>query len=350
MTKKTKSQLVKSEITKMFPDLTFSVTGGYATYTPQITISITAIKNSFLNPFEGLEYKTSFINEDETTQKNGLTSYRPAQLAKGEEIPLRHTELTGKLLEVYNEILKVIEKHYGNFKAGDSMFDELDNYFFDINLGKWNKELKFNGKNISEYFTPAIEYKEDFENFNRSIYTNEEINNIEFDSFYTDYPEKVKNYFINKLAAKKQNNTTTKTTHAKREPISYIFTAKTGTYTAKNGDVWNTLILTETVPKNEWKDFIAMLKAEGIGFYNSKAKAILTDKVETPTPTASEPTETTQKKNNLTNANAKQTTIKGVLVPNLFTQKEEKTEKEAKLFFKSSLQLETTNAQLLVGM
>lgn len=151
----TAAQKVKKELTKKFPNLKFSVVGGYATHTPKIEVAIMEIKNDFINPIMDYEHSTNFINVTEDKQVSGLTSF--ALLEKGCDHANYH--YIGKTKEVVTQIFKIIEKYYGAFERGDSMIDSLNNYFYDIDFGKWNKPLIYNSVSVQEVFKD-LEYVE----------------------------------------------------------------------------------------------------------------------------------------------------------------------------------------------
>ncbi len=152
------SQKVKKELTKKFPELKISVRGGWATHTAKIDVSIMEIKNSFINPIQDYKHDTHYVNIDADTQLQGLTSF--CLIRKGTGDATRN--FTGKTKKVIDDIFKIIETHYGKHKRGNSMIDSFDNYFYDIDFGKWDKPLIYNSVSIVEVYK-HLEYAEEKE-------------------------------------------------------------------------------------------------------------------------------------------------------------------------------------------
>jgi len=196
-------------------------------------------KINIFNKLKGMNYNQAsvYMKENEPTlpyNNMAMSAGYYHEVLSGTQSRLSSNYFRGAFKKYLINLEKLIKKHGDWFDQSDSQTDYFNTAFYiDINL---------------------VDYK---------------FNPITKPKILTD-----KNHTSDLFIEKMKQET--------KAPISYIFTATPGTYIAKNGDTWNTLKLTETVPKEDWKEFIKMLKDEDIGFYNSKAKAILTDKV-TPT-------------------------------------------------------------------
>jgi len=261
------SQKVKKELTKMFPDLKISVRGGLATYTAKIDVAIMEIKNSFINPVQDYEHDIHFVNINADTQAHGLISF--PLIRNGNEDATRH--FAGKTKEVIDDIFKVIEAHYGTHERGDSMIDSFDNYFYDIDFGKWDKPLIYNGVSIADIFED-LEYTEEKEYPYKNIVTTgapEKFNN--FDELQALHLE----YLLSLMPKSKE--TKRESTSQEVAGFDEIFQAATveDFKHTQTGEILKVLKLSNQLSREDFKDFRAQLKEKAFGYYSRYAKGFI---------------------------------------------------------------------------
>ena len=263
------SQKVKKELSKKFPDLKFSVTGGVATYIGKINVSIVEIKNSFINPVADYDHEISFVDLEDGSQISGIVSM---ELIRRGNSDARFGNYTGKTAEVIKEIFAVIEKYYGTHKAGDSMTDSFDNYFYDIDFGKWNKPLIYNGVSIKEIFA-NLEYAEQKEFPYKNIITTGVP--TKWESF-----EELKAKQLEQLLALMPVSDSAHKADQDNGDFEAIFNnGKIEEFEhTKTGEILKVLKLGDRLSKEEFKKFNTELKDRGLGYYSRFAKGfILTD-------------------------------------------------------------------------
>lgn len=261
------SQKVKKELTKKFPELKISVRGGWATHTAKIDVSIIEIKNSFINPIQDYKHDTHYVDIDADTQVQGLTSF--CLIRKGKQDATRN--FTGKTKEVIDDIFKIIETHYGKHESGDSMIDSFDNYFYDIDFGKWDKPLIYNGISINDMFE-HLEYAEEKEYPYRNIVTTGAPKTFNgFDELQASHLE-----YLLSLMPKAKETKKESTSHENSNFDDLFQSAAVEDFThTKSGELLKVLKLTTQLSREDFKDFRTELKNKALGYYSRYAKGFV---------------------------------------------------------------------------
>jgi len=262
------SQKVKKELTKKFPELKISVRGGVATYIAKIDVSIMEIKNSFINPIQDYKHDTHYVNIDADTQLQGLTSFCLIRNGKGDAT----RNFTGKTKKVIDDIFNIIKTHYGRHERGDSMIDSFNNYFYNINFGKWDKSLIYNGISIGDIYK-HLEYAEEEE----YPYKNIIITGVpsEFKSF--DELQALHLEYLLSLLPKKKTAEPIKSTSSESADFDAIFQAATieDFIHTKTGKKLQVLKLADQLSKDIFNLFRNQIKERGFGYYSRFAKGFI---------------------------------------------------------------------------
>jgi hypothetical protein len=275
------SQKVKRDLTKKFPNLKFSVRGGWATHTPKIEVSIIEIKNSFINPVLDYEHSAKFINVTEDKQVSGLTSF--GLLEKGYDHANYH--YIGKTKEVVTQIFKIIEEHYGTFERGDSMIDTLNNYFYDIDFGKWDKPLIYNSINIQEVFKD-LEYIDATEYpYYRVITTGTPKEYKSFDELKKLHLEYLLS-LLPKVEVKTVPQVSTTNTDKFLKEVWEAASIEDYTHTQSQEQL-KVLKLSHKLSRDQFVLFRAYMTKNCLGYYSRYAKGFILENKQTPKPISS---------------------------------------------------------------
>jgi len=263
------SQQIKKELSRKFPDLKFSVTGGYATHIPKVHVSIMEINNSFINPVKDYEHDVSFVDLENGEQLVGLVSM---ELMREGYCDARYGSWRGKTKEVIDEIFSVIQKYYGTHKPGDSMVDSFDNFFYDITFGKWNKPLLYNGVSVKEVFEDLEYAAEETIPYRSIIVTGAP---AEWESFEELKAKQL--YHLLALMRDRAGLASTKNTDTGELDFEKIFNdGKIEEFEhTQTKEQLKVLRLSQKLSKEEFKKFNAELKRRELGYYSRYAKGFI---------------------------------------------------------------------------